>query len=348
MMMESVLTLQRIPWVPGLSAGVCMRDAGAGVLAPTIGCRCSGKTHPVPPSDRRAYDNELHRASEYPLTLSVTGGEYFSEVIGEQNRGRREYRALCEESLAVLAGFMRADSLLPFEALTEAGALLQEIDARFANSRIGKPVDCVHNLGGPDAAHPYGKIIICRTSIPILMPDGERAAFLFEKFLVSYFYTDSDGTRRLTVTPIHSHPINFETVYFVESDSSSKVVEQEFALEFDECGSVVLADGCVSPEFIKRALAGTVRLTLAAGGTTTFRPNTPVRKLEPFVIDQVLPTFPQLLGVLDGYFRPHRVSVHGDRTRYFALDNYFSPTGNVILFGESGQSIWTRAPWTPR
>lgn len=325
-----------------------MPDAGAGVLAPTIGCRFSAKTHPVLPSDRRAFDNELHRASEYPLTLNVTGGEYFSEVIGEQNPGRRKYRALCEESLAALASFLREDGVLPFEALPEAGARLQEIDARFASVRVGKPMDCVHNLGGPDAAHPYGKIIVCRTSVPVLMPDGDRAAFLFEKFLVSYFYTDSDGTRRTTVTPIHSHPINFETVYFVESDSTSEVVEEEFALEFDQYGPVVLTDGRVSPEFIKRALAGTVRLTLAAARTATFGPDTTVRKLQPFVIDRVLPTFPQLLGVLDGYFRPHRVTVRGDRTRYFALDNYFSPTGNVILFGESGQSVWSRAPWTPR
>lgn len=347
-MMESVLILHRTPWLPAPSAGDLMPDAGAGVLAPTIGCRFSGKTHPVLPSERRGYDNELHRASEYPLTISRTGGEYFSEVIGEENPGRRQYRALCEESLGVLAGFMRNDGVLPFEALTEVGTRLQEIDALFAGSRVGKPLDSVHSLGGPDAAHPYGKIILCRTSFPILMPDGERTVFLFEKFLVSYFYTDSEGRRQPTITPIHSHPINFETVYFVESDSNSRVVEREFVLGFDECGPVVLPDGRVSPEFINRAVAGSVSLTLTAAEATTFGPDAPVRKLQPFAIDSVLPTFPQLLGVLDGYFRPHQVSVYGDRTSYFALDNYFSPTGNVILFGESGRSIWTRDPWTPR
>jgi len=325
-----------------------MPDAGAQALAPSIGCRFSSKVHSVPSATRCAYDNEIHRASEYPLTISRTGGEYFSEVIGEQNPGRLKYQTLCEDSFGVLAGFMQEDGLLPFQSLPEVGARLQDIDAHFAGSRVGKPLDAVHSLGGPDAAHPYGKIIVCRTSVPLLMPDGERAAFLFEKFLVSYFYTDSQGKRRSTTTPIHSHPINFETVYFVESDSSSKVVEQEFTLGFDECGPVVLPDGRVSPEFIKRALAGTVKLTLTPANATTFGPDTPVRKLQPFVIDSILPTFPQLLGVLDGYFRPHRVAVHGDLTSYFALDNYFSPTGNVILFGDSGRSVWTRAPWTPR
>lgn len=318
------------------------------VLAPSVGCRFSGKVDSVPTSARSTYDNDIHRASDYPLTVSRSGGKYFSEVIGEENPGRSQYRALCEESLGVLADFMRNDGVLPFVALSAVGARLQDIDAGFARSRVGEPLDAVHSLGGPDATHPYGKIIICRTSFPVLMPDGERAAFLFEKFLVSYFYTDSQGKRRPTITPIHSHPINFETVYFVESDSNSKVVEQEFILGFDDCGPVVLPDGRVSPEFINRAVAGKVSLTLTAADATTFGPDTPVRKLQPFAIDSVLPTFPQLLGVLDGYFRPHQVSVYGDRTSYFALDNYFSPTGNVILFGESGRSIWTRAPWTPR
>jgi len=347
--MDLALASNRSSRVAWPHVGVRMPDRGsARVLTPSVGCRFTGKLQSVPPSERSTYDNDIHRASEYPLTVCRTGGEYFSEVIGEENPGRSQYRALCEESLGVIASFMQNDGVLPFVALSEVGARLQDIDARFAGSRTGEPLDAVHSLGGPDAAHPYGKIIICRTSFPILMPDGERAAFLFEKFLVSYFYTDSQGKRRPTITPIHSHPINFETVYFVESDSNSKVVEQEFILGFDDCGPVVLPDGRVSLEFINRAVAGRVRVTLTAADFTTFGPDTPVRKLQPFAIDSVLPTFPQLLGVLDGYFRPHQVSVYGDRTSYFALDNYFSPTGNVILFGESGRSIWSRAPWTPR
>ena len=52
----------------------------------------------------------------------------------------------------------------------------------------------------------------------------------------------------------------------------------------------------------------------------------------------------------DGFFRPHKVIVIDDpikETLYYAVNNYWSPTGTVYLFNEDGsmKETWNNDEW---
>src|SRR5262249_40383184 len=152
------------------------------------------------------------------------------------------------------------DNVMTFDDLLVAGKELQGFDADFATIRIGEPFDPIHDLAGPNSQHPYAKIAICRSAFSVRLAPQKIVDFLYEKFLVCYNYLDSGGTLRPTITPVHSHPLNFETVYFLNADNTSKVMEAEYILRQRSGRAVLLHDGSLDPEFVAKASSGSVAL----------------------------------------------------------------------------------------
>lgn len=290
--------------------------------------------------------NSLLQASSYPLKMS--DGLYFSEVTNSPNPVAGEYRQLVQDCLRIIARRVGSDGIVDFVELQAIGQELQQVDLGFSAERIGVPLDVIHQLVGPNPKHPYAKITVCRTVVPVRLTSKTVTQFFYEKFLVCYCYLDETGIRRPTTTPVHSHPLNFETIYFAFGDKPSQVTETEYLLYQPNGRSVLQPDGSLDPYFVTCASQGTVSLDPRPGPNQIFLPDAPIRSLPPFRVDVAFQNVPELLNVVDGYFRPHRVEVIGDTTRYFALDNYFSPTGRVILFADTGKSIWSHDDWVPR
>lgn len=320
------------------------RVDGRHVLAPTV---CVGALFDRPingPKELCALHNEgCLPASTY--SLSALDGEFFSEAVSDANPEAAAYRELALRSIELLRGEVR-DGALPFEGLMECGSRIQALDAEFAASLFDRDLDGLHRCMGPDRKHPYAKITVLRTTIPVSL--GPRVvSFYFEKFLVCYSFLDERGVRRSTVTPIHSHPLNFETVYFTHFGQSSQVVEQEFRLQMPSGLPLVTADGSIDPRFVNAARSGDLALTAAPGPKSTIEARAIPTMLPPFRSEQAL-TDATLIELTDGLFRAHRVTVVDDpdvETRYFALDNYFGPIARVLLFDEGQPQLWRHGEW---
>jgi hypothetical protein len=162
------------------------RPDGRHVLVPTI---CSTFDHRSPragvnaPVELHALHNEGARsAAEYPL--AAMAGEFFSEAMSPDNPEAAEYLDLVSRSILTLCG-KTAGGALAFDDLMVCGPLIQELDAAFAATRIGRDLVSLHRCAGPDPSHPYAKITLCRTTIPVAI-GADVVPFFFEKYLVAY------------------------------------------------------------------------------------------------------------------------------------------------------------------
>jgi hypothetical protein len=325
------------------------RADGREILEPTI-CsvdgtrqRCFGK---ITQEEIGFLHNENGGgAHEYPLRLRE--GLYFSETMTGAPASVSLYLEHVNKSLAVLADAGAARPM-SFDELINSGRRLQQMDAAFAAAMIDAPLDAIHRCVGPDPSHPYSKITVCRTTFPVQI-GSSIIWFFFEKFLVAYGYLDERGIRQSTVTPVHSHPLNFETVYFVSSGPKSRVTEREYELQTPDGAAIILPNGDLHPQFLTAMRAGAAYPLKARLKTEdSFGPAPNPRILDPFESEQQLRAHRDLISLTDGLFRPHEVIVTDDPvagTSYFALDNYFGPTGRVFLFKDGEISVWQHADW---
>lgn len=326
---------------------------GLDVLEPLICSRTDERQKsPTAPSASEIdalYNERGIGADAYPLDL--LDGFYFSEALGEANADASQYETLINRSIDLIVA-QCGERPMPLRALFEVGQALQELDSAFASTKIGRPLDCLHQCTGTDFKHPYAKITICRTTFPVEIM-GRSVQFYFEKFLVAYSYLNEKGLRQSTVTPIHSHPINFETAYFTHFGDQSCAVEQEFDLCCSDGAGIVGPDQKISAGFRDRLDSDAIRFLRAVpAGKTIISPNVNPAVLTPFASEEVLKDDEEKLIFYDGLFRPHRVEVKDDpdtETRYFAMDNYFGPTGRVLVFDEAGEvRQWKHHEWIAR
>lgn len=263
----------------------------------------------------------------YPL--SVVNGTYFSDVIGHE--GRSHYLDWVSGTMKLLAD---AGEPLSLGAITELGQKIAESDREFAQRLIDAgTVDDIHRWYGPNPQHPYRKITVCRTGISIDLGKEVRQG-LYEKFLVVYSYLGSDGKRRSTITPIHSHPYNQEVVYFLRYGENAEVVEEHF-----------IVDPIPSSESLARGENVNIKATNVErrSGKKT------AEVLSNLEADEAC-WLPEIMVKNDAVFRTHRVSVHDNDkftpTLYYAINNYWSLSGKVYLFEEQGDaSRWDYFEW---
>jgi hypothetical protein len=324
---------------------------GRDVLEPLI-CTIEGVRQQCRPilSDEalKILHNEQSGKTSYPL--NITSGFFFSEALGPKNENAEEYHRLVSESLSVILDACDSKGVLAFEYLDSVGARIQNLDAEFATTKINKPQDRVHQCYGPNSQHPYSKITLCRTAIPVALGD-KVMSFFFEKFLVAYSYLDKKGKRKSTVTPLHSHPLCYETAYFTSYGQGSHVVEQEFHFVRRNGELIVGADGVVDAEYVAHADAERFGgIMLKAGEMYVISATDNPVILNSFVSDAALKSA-LIIEHVDGLFRPHRVTVYDDpeatrETLYYAIDNYFGPKGRVLVFSEDGQiDLWSHDDW---
>ena len=312
------------------------------VLKP-LSCNVDGSFDAVTNAEDLAilHNEPKRERSAYPLLLAR--GEYFSEVSPEDEP---DYARLIRDSLFVLSS-NTLSGILPFESLESVGRKIQTIDSSFAVPRIGQAPDRIHCLHGVDQLHPYRKITLARTSVPVRIGDG-IIPFLYEKFLVSYSFWNC-GQRCPTITPIHSHPLNYEVVYFVSHGPTTYVVEEEFEV-VDQSGLPLVDEaGRLNPSLIEGADIRFDSLTVRATGKSTLMPRSEPIPLDPFDADLRLDRA-NIIRWTDGFFRPHRVTVHegpGDETLYYAFNNYFGPTGRVFIYSSTGSiEPWSHGAWS--
>jgi hypothetical protein len=299
----------------------------------------------MPAEDGETYYNTSGLpAAQYPLSLK--DGTYFSEVCNADFEDTGPYRSLVEACLSVL-GKRLSRGRLGYEHLHECGLAIQELDFEFAKSRMSGDLDVPHKLVGRDASHPYAKTALCRTAIPVRVGEQDIDLY-FEKFLVCYSHLDERGNRKSTVTPIHSHPLNYETVYFTSYGALSRAVEQEFVVVDPAGAPLVNSDASVNVAAL-RDIGGITEFKVVPGPSSEIVPSRTPIALAAFERDNALAQREDLLMLTDGLFRPHQVSVFDDPsvpTRYFALDNYFGATGRVIIYDPDGRvRLWNRAEW---
>ncbi|MCX6585802.1 MAG: hypothetical protein NTX13_04380 [Acidobacteria bacterium] len=326
-----------------------VRQDGRHVLEPMV-CSVDGRRSSclefLESNDIKNLHNEGALGAEhYPLRSE--DGLFFTESLGGLNPQFDKYQRLVLDSISTLR--KRGTAPLSISELEACGAEIQMLDTMFASELIGRPLDALHRCVGPDPSHPYSKITVCRTTFPVEI-GGEILRFYFEKFLVSYSYLDSDGTRRSTTTPIHSHPMNFETVYFTSHGSTSCVLEQEFELLTDTGEPLITADGSLDEGFVRRvATVPGLRPQATPGAISKIWPSSGPIRLTAFDSETVLKSRRDLIEITDGLFRPHQVTVIDDpdaETRYFALDNYFGPVGRVLLYDPDGTvNVWSHDAW---
>jgi hypothetical protein len=331
-----------------VSRHVVARRDGRHILEPEV-CSMNGLRWQCKLTDiqtKELHNEGGHPAQHYPL--SIAKELFFSEGLAVMNAAADDYQKLAIASIKVVAKKMR-NGVLPFSVFEEVGNEIQTLDAKFAKTRINKPLDHLHKCMGPDPAHPYSKTTILRTSFPV-DTGGKIINFYFEKFLVSYSYLNHNGHRCSTVTPIHSHPLNFETIYFTAYGSASHALEQEFYLTLETGEMLVQNDGSLHPKFVKDILCQkATNIRLKSGPTESLTAGPEPIILQPFDSENAFKSHSELITATDGLFRPHRVTVVDDpekETRYFALDNYFGPTGRVFLYDDDGQAkLWSHAAW---
>jgi hypothetical protein len=335
------------------TASPAPRADGLQVLEPRICCIYGEESRPhIVPSNEQLdalYNEGGQGARHYPLALR--DGRYFSEAVGEANAEATEYEDLINRSLDLFLP-QSPFRALSIEALYECGRALQKLDRDFASSKIGRPLDSLHRCMGTDAGHPYAKITVCRTTFPVEV-SGKSIPFFYEKFLVAYSYLDEQGRRRSTVTPAHSHPINFETGYFTHFGPRSGVIEQEFDLLGPDGCPVIGPDNRVSAEFSTKLDWNSNQVLRARPASQTLlTPSENPVVLAPFASEAALTEDREKVIRFDGLFRAHRVEVLDDpdvETRYFALDNYFGPACRVLVFDDAGNvRKWQHHEWTGR
>jgi len=287
--------------------------------------------------------NEFHDVDKYPL--SVVDGTFFSEVLGPLNDRSPDYWHLITETTRLFQEQL-VDGAIPYEKINSLGMAIQQLDVLFAKPRIQAPLDVIHKCCGPDPEHPYSKITVFRTTVPVRF-GAEVQIFFLEKFLVCYSYLDQ-GKRKSTVTPIHTHPLNFETAYFGQFGTGAKVVEQEFTPYYR--GEPLMSNAQLNPAAI--ADVNILReYRLQPGPRHEIVPSTKPIILPNYALDEEVLKNPKAILALSGLLRPHQVSVYDDvkngiDTIYFAIDNYLSPTGTVYVFNEDGTpKIWSHADW---
>lgn len=322
------------------------RPDGRHVLRPRL-CSVTGASHScdgLPTEHMKLLHNEAGLdAAAYPVR--ACHGLFFSEALDAANPAAEDYLRLIAQTIEILveAG---ANGPMSLAELIDCGRRVQHLDAAFADARSELPLDALHSCSGPDPTHPYAKITLCRTTIPIQISE-QVMWFFFEKFLVSYSYLD-EGVRRSTNTPIHSHPLNFETVYFRSFGPGARVTEQEYRLINREGVPLIDGEGAIDERFFGAAAAGVPAVRVEPGPKSDITPGAKAIRLEPFDMEVALRARDRFVRLSDGLFRPHRVTVRDDPetpTRYYALDNYVGPLGRVLLYGPDGASVWRHDDW---
>jgi hypothetical protein len=335
----------------GLRADNSSRFVGKNIVEPAV-CALDGGIYwcrsALSQAGLMVLHNELPDATNYPLSLN--SGLFFSEAMSPANEQVNEYHRLVSDSFSIIKDALDEQGRMAFDSIDEVGHRLQKLDAEFARKKINQPQDNLHRCYGPNPEHPYSKIALCRTTVPVIVEDGV-IPFLFEKFLVSYSYFDENGKRKSTVTPLHSHPLNFETVYFTSYGPKSMAIEQEYQLILKNGQPLIMGDGRIDPAFILKA--NTERF-----GSITLTPGD-AHRIESGVEPVMLPPFESecflkkasLINLTDGLFRPHKVTIYDDadaasETLYFAIDNYLGPRGRVLLFSGDGRiNLWSHSHW---
>lgn len=286
-------------------------------------------------------------ASDYPLRLEDS--TFFSEVLGADFPETAEYREHILGTLNLIKAETDPSGFLLYDRIDPIGKAIQALDVEFAKRKIGKEPDDVHQQWGPNAEHPYRKITLCRTTVPVKI--GEQVSrFFFEKFLVVYSFLDENGNRRSTITPIHSHPYNHEVVYFLKRGPGSRAVEREY-MPTDKAGAPffsedgVLNRGLMNPDGTLAVSNLKIRFEKEEVLQGTDEPVS----LEPFA-SEFLSRNPQFIFQTDGLFRPHQVTIHDAEsdggTLYYAFNNYWGPLGRVIVYNDAGEPvIWSHKEW---
>lgn len=326
------------------------RPDGRHVLEPAICTIAGGRDRcelSLSPAALRVLHNEQPGAHPYPL--DINDGLFFSESVGPRNEQADAYHKLVSESLMLIRRSLDAGGTLTFECLDIVGSEVQQLDAAFARAKINRPQDQLHQCYGPSSRHPYSKITLCRTVIPVRLGDS-TVPFIYEKFLVAYSYL-CGGRRKSTVTPLHTHPLNFETVYFTSYGPNSLVTEQEFRIVGGDGRALVGEDGTVNADLLHRVGRGDFAgVIFRPGPLHRIRPSEEPSTLRPFGPDESLASA-GIIKYTDGLFRPHKVTVHDDKqadreTLYYAIDNYFGPVGKVILYNEeAAPNLWSHDDW---
>ncbi len=285
-------------------------------------------------------------AEAYPIHLE--DGKFFSEVFGASFSEVEEYRKHILNTVHLITSSF-TDGALAYEQIDVVGKRIQEIDVEFAKPKIGRPLDIIHQQYGPNPNHPYRKITLIRTTVPVRMEEGIKR-FFFEKFLVVYSFLDENGMRRSTITPIHSHPYNHEVVYFVKHGPGSRAVEREY-LPTDKSGTpFVSAEGVFNPALISSdGLLSLENLQTQFKKEETLEGTDVPIPLEPFE-SEFLSRNPHFISQTDGLFRPHQVTIHDSEeeggTLYYAFNNYWGPLGRVIVYNDSGEPlVWRHKEW---
>lgn len=295
----------------------------------------------------RLLHNEQLGGRPYPL--DVNDGLFFSEALGPGNEQADVYHRLISDTLTLLRDGFEWGGWMPFERLARLGTEIQKLDAQFARAKVNRPPDRIHQCYGPSPEHPYSKITLCRTAVPVRLGDAV-VPFVYEKFLVAYSYLDG-AARRSTKTPLHTHPLNFETVYFVSYGPNSLVTEQEFYITGKGGRPLVDEGGRVDVELLGEIVRGDFKeVTFRRGETHYIHPGEEPIILRGFDTDGALADA-GLIRHTDGLFRPHQVTVRDDHdanneTLYYAIDNYFGPEGRVFIYNKEGEpDLWSHHDW---
>jgi hypothetical protein len=343
----------RVPWggePVAMGTAAAPRPYGREILETAI-CTIEGSRYrcerALSSSALRLLHNEQPGGQPYPL--DVNDGLFFSEALGPENDQADAYHRLVSDTLMLLRDGFEWGGWMPFERLGRVGAEIQKLDAAFAREKANRPPDRIHQCYGTSPQHPYSKITLCRTAVPVRLGDAV-VPFVYEKFLVAYSYLDG-AARRSTVTPLHTHPLNFETVYFVSYGPDSLVTEQEFCIIGKGGRPLVGEDGRVDVELLNEIVRGDFKeVTFRLGETHYIHPGEEPVILRGFDSDNALADA-RLIQHTDGLFRPHQVTVRDDHdadveTLYYAIDNYFGPEGRVFIYNKEGQlDLWSHHDW---
>ena len=99
------------------------------------------------------------------------------------------YEHLIYGSIDIILSHLK-DGYLTFNSLFIANKQIQdELDIPFALTQVKCGPDELHSVYGPNEDHPYSKITLLRTTVPIKI-GSEVVPMYFEKFLVVYSYYD--------------------------------------------------------------------------------------------------------------------------------------------------------------
>lgn len=267
-------------------------------------------------------------------------GEYYSEIFTLTSD--TSYKHWLEECMAALKSKLKK-GYLDVSEIVLIGKKLQTIDVKASTPRINNKPDALHQLWGSNSDHPYRKLTLIGTMCKVKIGD-ELHDFLYEKFLTIYSYLDKD-VRRSTTTPLHTHPINQEVVYFLSYGPKSCVVETEYEYWCEN----QLIDLNTANGRTKFATLTEAKIELKKKNTQTILPSDKPIILEPFDSELLLYDDDLILAA-DGMFRPHQVTVYDDSkipTLFYSINNYWSPTGKVNLYTADGKlaKIWNPEEW---